>query len=466
MTAPLTTTRDSKTRNLNTRGTSTGAGDMDDLCTVAELALKVAANKGASSAEAGVNASAGLSVSARMGDVETIEHMRDKALGVTVYFGHKKASASTSDFSPAAVEQTVESACDIARYTAEDECAGLADAGLMAASPPDLDLYHPWALTAERAIELALEAEDAARSFDAAITNSEGASVSQHEGMHVYANSHGFLEGVRGTRHGMSCSVIASDEDGMQRDYWYTSSRRAEDLEAPADVGRKSAERALARVGSTQLSTREAPVLYVAEMAPTLIRHFIGAISGGNLYRRSSFLLDKLGEQVFPEFIRIHEQPHLPRAPGSAAFDGEGVATRARDIVAAGKLEGYVLSSYSARKLKTQTTGNAGGVHNLTVESTPDALDYPGLLAHMGTGLVVTEMMGMGVNLTTGDYSRGAAGFWVENGEIQFPVHEITIAGNLADMFMGVRQVGTDVDERGNTRTGSILIDRMTIAGE
>ncbi|MGI9334313.1 MAG: metalloprotease PmbA [Gammaproteobacteria bacterium] len=461
MTAPLTTPT-----HTTAPGATSAAGNMDELRAVAELALKIAAQKGASSAEAGVNASAGLSVSARMGDVETIEHTRDKALGVTVYFGHKKASASTSDFGAAAVEQTVEAACSIARYTAEDDCAGLADPELMAESPPDLDLCHPWSLRPERAIELALETEDAARSFDARITNSEGASVSQHEGMHVYGNTHGFLQGVRGTRHGISCSVIASDEDGMQRDYWYTSSRRAEDLEAAADVGRKSAERALARIGSRKLSTRQAPVLYVAEMAPTLVRHFIGAISGGNLYRRSSFLLDKLGERIFPETIRIHEQPHLKRAPGSAAFDGEGVTTRARDIVNAGRLEGYVLSSYSARKLQTQTTGNAGGVHNLTVESTPDALDYPALLAHMDTGLVVAEMMGMGVNITTGDYSRGAAGFWVENGEVQFPVHEITIAGNLADMLGHMSQVGTDVDERGNIRIGSILVDNMTIAGE
>ena len=419
---------------------------------------------GATQAEAAVSSAAGLSVSVRLGEVETIEHTRDRSLGVTVYFGHCKGSASTTDLAPAAIAESVAAACTIARHTAEDECAGLADAELMAADPPSLDLYHPWELDAEAAIALALRCEDAARGLDPRIHNSEGATVGHHDGDYVYANSHGFTGGYSSSRHSLSCSVIAQDDSGMQRDYWYTQSRRPELLQDAAEVGTRAAERALARLQSRRIGTRTVPVLYAAEVASGLFGHFIAAIRGGSLYRRASFLLDHLGKPVFPAWMRIHELPHLPAGIGSCPFDNEGVATRARDIVSDGVLAGYVLSSYSARKLGLQTTGNAGGVYNLTVQ--PGAMDRDALLQEMGTGLLVTELMGMGINIVTGDYSRGASGFWVENGELAFPVEEITVAGNLRDMFRDIRAVGSDVDTRGNTRTGSVLIERMTVAGQ
>ena len=428
-------------------------------------ALEESRRSGASSAEAGVSVSTGLSVNVRLGEVEKIEHTRDRGLGVTVYLGHKKGSASTTDFSDDAVRETVQAACGFARYTAEDECGGLADAQRMATEIPDLDLYHPWELSAEEAIELALTSENAARSFDERITNSDGASVSHQEGEHVYGNTHGFLGGFPSTRHGISCSVIGEDDAGMQTDYWYSVARRADALQDPAEIGRMAAMRTVRRLGGQQIPSGTLPVLFNADIASGLFRHFIGAISGGNLYRRSSFLLDKLNERVFPESVRIHEQPHLRGGLGSSPYDSEGVATRSRDIVNGGVLRGYVLSSYSARKLGLETTGNAGGVHNLTVEPAPDGFDLDGLLDAMGTGLLVTELMGMGVNTTTGDYSRGASGFWVDKGKVRHPVEEITIAGNLADMLLGIRQIGTDVDLRGNIRCGSVLIDAMTVAG-
>ena len=443
--------------------------DLDRLKGIVEEALREASGQGASAAEAGISESTGLSVTVRLGDVETIEHTRDKGLGVTVYFGQHKGAASTTDLDPAAIKDTVGAACRIARYTAEDDCAGLADAELMASEIPDLDLYHPWRITPEQAIELALETENAAREVDERITNSEGASVNHHEGDNVYGNSHGFLAGYPSSRHSISCAVIAEDgaknDEGMQRDYWYSTSRRSEGLEPTADIGRKAAARTLRRLGARQLATDAVPVMYAADLAGGLFRHFTAAISGGNLYRKSSFLLDRQGARVFPEFVRIHEQPHLAGGLGSAPFDSEGVATQARDVVTSGVLQGYVLSSYSARKLGLQTTGNAGGVHNLTIDAGPDRLDFDAMLAHMDTGLLVTELMGMGINITTGDYSRGAAGFWIEGGEIRYPVEEVTIAGNLADMFLSIRQIGTDVDQRGNVRTGSVLIEKMTVAG-
>ena len=428
--------------------------------------LAEASRLGASAAEAGISSSTGLSVTARMGDVETIEHTQDRGLAVSVYFGQRKGSASTTDLAPAAVRDTVAAACGIARHTSEDDCAGLADPARMAGVIPDLELDHPWSLSPEEAIDVALEVENAARALDPRITNSDGATVARHRGTQVYGNSHGFLGGYPSTRHEISCAVIAEQDAAMQRDYWYSISRRPDALEAPAAIGRKAAERTVRRLGSTQISTRVAPVLFSADLATGLFRHLVAAVSGGNLYRRSSFLLDSAGRSIFPDFVRIHEQPHLPGALGSAVFDSEGVATRDRDLVAAGVLEGYVLSSYSARKLGLETTGNAGGVHNLTVDAGPDALGFDDLLAGMGDGLLVTELMGMGVNITTGDYSRGAAGFWVANGEIAHPVEEITIAGNLRDMFSGLRQVGSDTELRGNVRCGSVLIDEMTIAGE
>lgn len=425
--------------------------------------LDEAKRQGASAAEAGVSAESGLAVTVRLGEVETVEHNRDKGLGVTVYFGQRKGSASTSDYSRQAIEETVRAACDIAKYTAEDEAAGLADAELMATTIPDLDLHHPWDLSAERAIELARECEAAAQAVDARITNSEGASVGSHSGYRVYGNSHGFIGAYPSSRHSVSCAVIAEDGHGMQRDYWYAVARDVDDLENVRKVGVRAGERTVRRLGGQKLSTRQAPVTFVADMAGGLFSQFIRAVRGESLYRKSSFLLDSLGQKIFPEFIRIHEQPHLKKALGSSPFDNEGVATRARDIVSGGVLQGYILDSYSARKLGMQTTGNAGGVHNLTIDAGPD--DFDALLKRMDTGLLVTEMMGMGVNIVTGDYSRGAAGFWVERGEIQYPVEEITVAGHLRDMFGQIVAVANDVDMRGNVRTGSVLIENMTIGG-
>ena len=433
------------------------------LTDVAQTALAAARAQGVTAAEAGAHLSRGLSVTVRLGEVETLEHTRDKGLSVTVYFGNRTGSASTTDLSPAAVQEAVRAACTIARYTAQDECAGLADPDRLARVIPALDLLHPWNPGAERAIELARDCEAAALEFDERIQNSEGGSVATYEGVEVYANTHGFIGTLAGTRHNLSASVIAQDQGGMQRDYWYTVARRADALEAPAAVGVRAAQRVLARLGARKLSTRRAPVIFEAPVATSLLSHFIGAVRGESLYRGASFLLDHLGKSVFPSFVRIHEQPHLPGALGSAPFDSEGVATAARDIVRDGVLQGYVLDSYSGRKLKMPTTGNAGGVHNLTID--PGKLGLVDLLKQMGTGLLVTELIGFGVNTVTGDYSRGAAGFWIENGEIAYPVEEITIAANLRDMYRGIAAVGNDVELRGNVRTGSILIDNLTIAG-
>lgn len=426
--------------------------------------LREARAQGASAAEAAVSMETGLSVTVRMGEVETLEHQRDKGLGVTLYFGQRKGSASTSDFSPKAVQETVRAASNIARFTAEDNCAGLADAALMARAIPDLDLCHPWALDAGHAIQLAQECEAEARTLDARITNSEGASVTSHEGLYVYANSHGFSGSYPSTRHSISCAVIGQDGTSMQRDYWYSVARARHEMEDGLHVGRRAAERTLRRLNGRRLNTQHTPVIFEANAAASLLSHFISAIRGGNLYRKSSFLLDHLGKRVFPDHVHIHEQPHIKRGLGSAPFDNEGVATRARDLVQGGILQGYVLDSYSARKLGLQTTGNAGGVHNLFID--PGQNNLEGLLRIMNTGLLVTELLGSGVNTVTGDYSRGAAGFWVENGAIQFPVEEITIAGNLRDMYQHLVEVGNDIDPRGNIRTGSLLIESMTVAGE
>lgn len=436
----------------------------EELEALVQLALDEAKACGATAAEAGVSLEAGLSVTVRLGEVETLEYHRDRGVGVTVYVGKRKGSASTSDFAPQALRETVRAACDIARYTSEDDCAGLAEAALMATEIPDLDLCHPWGIDAAGGIEIAGRCEAAARDADARISNSEGATLSSHQGLRVYGNSHGFVGGYPSTRHSVSCSVIAGRDEQMQRDDWYTVARRHEDMEAAEQVGRHAAERAVRRLDARRLSTRQVPVIFAADIATGLFRSFIGAIRGGALYRKSSFLLDHLGRQVFPDFMHIHEQPHLRGALGSAPFDGEGVATCARDLVSGGVLQGYVLDSYSARKLGMQTTGNAGGVHNLTVD--PGTQDFDGLLRAMDTGLLVTELMGQGVNMVTGDYSRGAAGFWVERGAIRYPVEEITIAGNLKDMFKSIVAIGTDVERRGNYRTGSVLIEHMTVAGE
>ena len=380
--------------------------------TLVEELLAEARRQGASAAEAAVSSDAGLSVNVRMGDVETIEHTRDNGLGVTVYFGNRKGSASTSDLSAEALRETVQAACNIARYTMEDPCAGLAAAELMATQVPDLDLYHPWALEVERAVELALACEEAALTLDKRISNSEGAGLNTYTGLHVYGNSHGFVGGYPTSRHSLSCAVVGQQGTSMQRDYWYTQARASGELEDPVEVGRKAAERTLARLGARSVSTRQVPVLFAAEVAGSLLRSLISAINGSNLYRKASFLLDQLGQPVFPEFVRIHEQPLLPRGLASAPFDAEGVTTRPRDLVSGGVLQGYVLDSYSGCKLGMQTTANAGGVRNLRIDS--GALDRSGLMQQMGTGLLVTEMMGHGVNTVTGDYSRGASGFWVE----------------------------------------------------
>jgi PmbA protein len=436
-----------------------------DLESIIEHALDEARSRGATQAEAAVSQDRGLSVGVRLGEVETLEHQRDRSMGITVYFGQRKGSASTADFSLDAVRATVAKACSIARFTAEDACSGLADAALMARSQPNLDLDHPWNLSAERAIEIAKSAESAALKFDPRINNSEGASVNTHQGLHVYGNTHGFVGGYPTTSHTLSCVVLAGSGEEMQRDYWYSTSRDWRDLQDPEAIGRESARRTIARLGPRKLSTRRAPVLFAPEMARSFIGHFSAAIRGSSQYRQSSFLLNAAGQQVFPPGFSIAERPHIAKAMGSAPFDEEGVATRDRELVADGVLTGYILSSYSARRLGLTTTGNAGGAHNLVVA--PNAAGgLPAMLARLGDGLFVTELMGQGVNAVTGDYSRGAAGFWVEGGAIQYPVAEITIAGNLLDLLKGIAAVGDDVDARGGVRTGSILLSEMTIAGE
>ena len=430
-----------------------------------ERALEEARARGASQAEAAVSQDTGLSVGVRLGEVETLEHQRDRSMGITVYFGKRKGSASTADFSLDAVRATGAKACSIARFTAEDACSGLADAALMAKSPPDLDLAHPWHVTADRAIEIAKACEAAALAFDPRINNSEGASVSTHQGLHVYGNTHGFVGGYPTTSHSVSCVVLAGTGEDMQRDYWYSSSRDWHELESAESIGRESARRTIARLDPRKLSTRRAPVLFVPEIARGLIGHFTAAIRGTSQYRQSSFLLNSVGQQIFPAGFSISERPHILKAMGSAPFDEEGVATRNRELVADGVLTGYILSSYSARKLGLETTGNAGGAHNLIVGSNTVG-GLPAMLSRLGTGLLVTELMGQGVNMVTGDYSRGAAGFWVDIGALQYPVAEITIAGNLREMLSAIVAVGDDVDTRGGIRVGSILLKEMTIAGE
>ncbi len=438
--------------------------DIDRLKSIVQNLLDEAKQQGATAAEAGLSQENGLSVTARMGEVETIEHHCDQGLGITVYFGQRKGTASTTDLSPDAIKETVSAACSIARYTSEDKFAGLPDKAMLATEFPDLEVNHPWLLRADEAIALAIECEAVALSYHSDITNSEGATVNTHQGIRVMGNSLGFLQGRLSTRHSLSCSVVAQRGDSMQRDYWYSTDRNSSKLETAAAIGQKAAERSIKRLDARRLTTRQCPVLYCAEVATGLLGSLVGAISGGNLYRKSTFLLDALDTQIFPDFIRLHEQPLLKGASGSSSYDGEGIATQTRDIISDGYLRGYVLSTYSARKLGLQSTGNAGGVHNLTI--TTGKNDFQAMLNQLGTGLLVTELMGQGVTMMTGNYSRGAAGFWVENGEIQYPVEEITIAGNLKDMFKNIVAVGNDVDYRGNIRSGSILIERMSIAGE
>jgi PmbA protein len=386
----------------------------------------------------------------RMGELESVERQRDRGLAITVYRGSRKGSASTTDFSPTSVEDTVRKAMSIGSFTAADEYA-------------DLDLYFPWAVDVEQATELALRGENAARGLDPRIANSEGASVSSSVGQRVYANSHGFLGGYPTSTHSMSCSVLAKSADSLERDYWYTVSRHPEDLETAEMVGEEAARRALQRLDARTLSTRKVPVLYPAELAKGLFGHLVAALRGTAQYRRASFLLDAVGEQVLPSFVEIDEDPWIPRALASAPFDAEGVATRRRRLVEHGVLQGYVLSSYSARRLKLPTTGNAGGIHNLIVKPTAGTL--ADLIKDCSEAFVVGELLGQGVNTVTGDYSRGAAGFWVERGEIAHPVHEVTIAGNLKDLFREIQAVGSDVDVRGTVRCGAVRVDGLTLAG-
>ncbi|HXX84977.1 MAG TPA: metalloprotease PmbA [Casimicrobiaceae bacterium] len=433
------------------------------LTDIADRVLREAKGGGASAAETEISQAFGQSVTVRKGEVETIAYNRDKGIGVTVYVGARRGHASTADFSEEAIRDTVDKALTIARYTADDPCAGLADPARLARAWADLDLYHPWDLSVEAAIELGRECEDAALAVDRRITNSEGATVSVHEAQFVYANTHGFSGGYASSRHGIYCAVIGEEDGSMERDDWYTSARTPSDLEPAREVGAKAGERALRRLGARKLATMQCPVIYEAPVATGLIGHFVNAVSGGSLYRKSSFLLDSLGTQVFAPHITIREEPHVPRGQASAPFDEEGVATQPREVVRDGFVEGYFLGSYSARKLGLASTANAGGNHNLIVSHGEHNLQ--GLLGRMDRGLLVTELLGQGVNPVTGDYSRGAAGYWIEGGRVIHPVEEITIAGNLRQMYRDIIEVGNDVDKRGSRQCGSMLIGTMTVAG-
>lgn len=430
----------------------------------AQRAVDLARRLGADQAEAGGSYEEGLSVTVRLGELESVERQKDRGLAVTVYQDRRKGSASTSDLSPQGIENAVAKALSIASFTTADPYAGLAAAELMAAEQPDLDLYHPWAIDVEVGTELALRAENAARDLDTRIENSEGAVVSTGAGCRVYANSHGFVGAYPTSSHSLSCSVLASSGDSLERDYWYTAARCADDLESPERVGREAGRRALRRLGSRQIGTRSVPVVFTPELARGLFGHFVAAIRGTAQYRQASFLLGARGERVFPEWLDIDEDPFIPRAMASAAFDAEGVRTARRRLVAAGVVEGYVLSSYSARRLGLETTANAGGIHNLVIAPTAGPLEE--IIAGCDRAFVATELLGQGVNIVTGDYSRGAAGLWVERGEIVHPVSEVTIAGDLREMFANIRAIGSDTDHRGAIRCGSALVEGVTVAGQ
>jgi len=436
----------------------------DTLRQIVRDALDYATERGATAAEAEASEGFGQTVTVRQNEVETIEYNRDKGIGVTVYLGKQRGHASTSDFSARALRDTVDAALSIARFTASDDCAGLADPDLLARDFPDLGLWHPWNLPVERAIELAKTCEAAGYAVDPRISNSEGASVSTQESHFIYGNTLGFLAGYPSSRHSYGCALVAGRNDAMQRDDWYETTRDSAELPPPEMVGRRAGERAVKRLGARKIATTQVPVLFEAPIAASLLGHFVSAVSGGNLYRKSSFLLDSMGQAVFSPGVTVRDLPHVRKGLASGAFDEEGVATRAREVVLEGVVQGYFLGSYSARKLGLRSTGNAGGNHNLVAEPTEG--DFPAMLRRLGTGLLVTELMGQGVNAVTGDYSRGAAGFWVERGEIAYPVQEITIAGNLKDMFRGFAAIGSDVIRRGSRQCGSILVERMTIAGD
>lgn len=435
-----------------------------DLSELAAQTLRIAQQKGATAAEVDVSESLGQNVQIRLQDIEQIEHQQDKSLDITVYVGQSKGRASTADFSPQAIADTVQAALDIARYTAQDEFAGLADADLMAKHVADLDKYHEWDLSTEQAIDLAKQCEKSALDFDTRVQNSEGAGIQTSHFQYVYGNTHGFLQHQHGTRHSISCSVVAADENGMERDYWYDISCDAAELDSVNEIGTTAAQRTVARLGAKVLPTGSYPVVFDRMVASSLIGHIVGGLSGGALYRESSFLLNSLGKQILPDFVHLREEPHIPRKLGSSYFDGEGVATQSRFVIENGVVQGYFLGSYSAKKLGMTSTGNAGGAHNLHLSHTHES--QADLLREMGTGLLITEFLGQGVNLLTGDYSRGAAGFWVENGVIAYPVHEITVAGNLRDMLLNIQGIANDSLRRASSKIGSIYVGKMTVAGE
>ncbi|MDU4092430.1 MAG: metalloprotease PmbA [Pantoea sp.] len=415
-------------------------------------------------AEVAVSKTTGIGVSTRYGEVENVEFNSDGALGITVYYQNRKGSASSTDLSSDAIKRTVQAAVDIARYTSPDPFAGMADRELLAFDAPDLDLFHPWEIDPDKAIELAARAEQASLQADTRITNTEGGSFNSHVGIKVFGNSHGMLQSYRSSRHSLSSCVIAEAEGDMERDYAYTIGRALDDLQSPEWVGQECARRTLSRLAPRKLPTMKAPVIFASEVATGLFGHLVGAISGGSVYRKSTFLLDALGTQILPEWLTIEEKPHLLKGLASTPFDSEGVRTQDREIVKAGVLQTWLLTSYAARKLGLQSTGHAGGIHNWRIAGQGSSFDD--LLKQMGKGLVVTELMGQGVSGITGDYSRGAAGFWVENGEIQYPVSEITIAGNLKDMWRNIVTVGNDIETRSNIQCGSVLLPEMSIAGQ
>ncbi|MDX3775139.1 metalloprotease PmbA [Chromatiaceae bacterium AAb-1] len=437
--------------------------EIDEVKQAVGEVLAHAKQLGASSAEASMRRTRGLSVETRHGEVETVEFNQDGGLGISLYFGQRKGSASTADLSPQALKRAVEAAADIARYTSEDPYTGIAEAAWLEMSPPDLDLFYPQSIGTEQAIILCASAEEAAFATDPRITNSEGASFSSHQGLKVYGNSHGQLVGYPSSRHSFSCVVIGEEDDDMQRDYSFTVDRQYQHLRDPREIGREAALETVRRLKARKIATQKVPVIFRADIASSLFGHLVSAISGGSIYRKSSFLLDKVGQQIMAPAVTIIEKPHLKQALASSPFDGEGVKTRELAVIEQGVLNTYLTTTYSARKLGMASTGHAGGIHNWMVQH--GNADLAALCQQMGKGLLVTELMGQGVNTVTGDYSRGAAGFWVEHGEIQFPVAEITIAGNLAEMFMNIQAIGNDVDRRGGVLTGSVLLGQMQIAG-
>jgi len=437
--------------------------DRAELENLVSLALDEARQRGVDQAEAAASQDKGLSTTARLGEVESLEYTNDRGIGITVYKDTRKGNASTSDMSPEAIRATVAKACTFATLTAQDKHAGLADAEFMCQDVKDLDLDHPWEIDADKAIEMAIESEAAGLASDARVSNSEGATISTNRGTRAYGNTHGFIGSYSRTSHSITWVLLAEADGVMQRDYHYTASRSGDGLEDAADVGRRAGEKTVSRLGARKIKTTRAPVLYVPDVARGFVGHAIGAISGGAQYRRSSFLLDAAGEKLFPGFVSIQERPHLPGAMASAPYDGEGVATYDREIVSDGVLQAYVLGSYSARRLGLATTANAGGTQNLIVPG--GGKSQAELIGEMGTGLVVQELIGQGVNGVTGDYSRGAVGHWIENGEVQYPVHEVTIAGNLRDLYKHIAAIGDDQDIRGGIRCGSIVVEEMIIAG-